>query len=156
MLHVPGQVAVYPVLPLAHLRLTPAGYVRELCDAVAGSLITVGVTAARVTAPPGVVVGRRRVASVGVAIRNGVTSFGAVVNVNPDLETFRGIDCDGDGRPMTSVGREAPVRVRLPAVRQLLIDELARRFGYDRVSVFHTHPALTAGTTNHAPVAVRR
>ena len=156
MLHVPGQVAVYPILPLDPLGLTPAGYVRELCAAVAGALAAVGVTATADTEAPGVVVGRRRVAHIGTAVRNGVTAFGAVVNVSPDLELFRGIDCDGRPRPMTSASREAPVPVRPAAVRQRLAEEVARRFGYDHVSVFHTHPPLPAGPTPHAPVAARR
>jgi lipoyl(octanoyl) transferase len=153
MVHAPGQIAVYPILPLARLGLTPAGYVRELCEAVAAVLSDAGVPAAVDDGPPGVAVGRRRVAHVGVAVRNGVTTFGAVVNVSPDLELFRGIDCDGRPVPMTSVDREAPAPVRPAAVRQWLVEEVARRFGYDRVSAFHTHPALAAGLSPHAPVA---
>ena len=57
---------------------------------------------------------------------------------------------------MTSAGREAPAPVRPAGVRQLVIDEVARRFGFARVSVFHTRPALAAGPTPHAAVAARR
>lgn len=156
MLHVPGQVCVYPVLPLTPLGLTPYRYLGELCRAVAGALAGVGVFADSEGHPPGLAVGRRRVAHVGVAVRNGVTSFGAVVNVTPDLELFRGIDCDGRHLPMTSAYREAAVPVRPAAVRQLLIDGVARQFGYDRVSVLHTHPALAGGRPNHAPIAATR
>jgi lipoyl(octanoyl) transferase len=156
MLHAPGQVSVAPILPLSVLGLTPAGYVRELCRAVAAALGHFDISAVEDDRTPGVVVGRRRVAHVGVAVRHGVTAFGAVVNVCPDLEPFRGLDCDGDPHPMTSVNREAPLPARPAAVRQLLTDEVARRFGYDRVSVFHSHPALAAGPTRHAPVAAGR
>ena len=156
MLHVPGQLAAYPILPLARLGLTPARYVRELTESLVAVLGRVGVAAAADGGPPGVVVGPRRIAHVGVAVRNGVSSFGAVLNVTPDLELFRGIDCDGHPGPMTSAGREAPAPVRPAGVRQLVIDEVARRFGFDRVSVFHTHPALAAGPSPHAAVAARR
>lgn len=155
MLHVPGQVGVYPILPLADLGLTPARYVRELCETLVVVLGRVGVSAS-VDDPPGVLVGRRRVAHVGVAVRNGVSSFGAVLNVTPDLKLFRGVSCDGRPEPMTSADREASTRVRPAAIRQLVVDEVARRFGYDRVSVFHTHPALALEPTPHAPIAARR
>jgi lipoyl(octanoyl) transferase len=156
MLHVPGQVAVYPILPLSDLGLTPQGYIHELAAAVTEGLAGVGVHANVANNPPGVSVGRRRIAHVGVAVRNGVTSFGAVVNVAPDLEFFRGIDCDGCPHPMTSAYRESAVTVRVPAVRQLLTDAVARRFGFGRVSVLHTHPAVPAGRPTHAAIAAGR
>jgi lipoyl(octanoyl) transferase len=156
MLHVPGQVAVYPILPLNRLNLSSAEYVHELCEVLIAVLQLIGVHASRDDRQPGVIVGRRRIAHVGVAVRNGVSSFGAILNVSPNLELFRGIDCDGRPGPMTSVEREAPNPIRTATIRQLLLDEIARRFEFHRVSVFHTHPAVVAETTCHAPVAARR
>ena len=92
----------------------------------------------------------RRVAHVGVAVRDGVSSFGLVVNVNPDLAPFRDVRCDGDPLPMTSLQRESPLRVRVTGVRQRLVELIAARFGFDRVSVFHNHPAALPRPTRHA------
>ena len=89
-------------------------------------------------------VGDRRVAHAGVAVRSGVSAFGVVLNACPDLELFEQIDCDGDPRPMTSLERESPLRVRPQAVRVLLAEAIAKRFGYPRQSVFHTHNILHA------------
>jgi lipoyl(octanoyl) transferase len=150
MLHVPGQVACYPIFPLDMLNLTVGRYVTEL-QTVAGNLCReFGVEAAPEPEHPGVRASGRRVAHVGVAVRNWVTSFGLVVNVNPDLAPFRDVRCDGDPVPMTSLARESEHRVRVTTVRQRLVELLSARFGFDRVSVFHSHPAALPLPTRHA------
>lgn len=150
MLHLPGQVACYPVLPLDALGLTPGRYVREL-EAVAVQLLAeYGVGGEPDAEHPGVRVNGRRIAHVGVAVRDDVSCFGLVVNADPDLEPFRDVRCDGDGRPMTSLARESDLRVRVSGVRQRLLELVAARFGFDRVSVFHTHPGALPRPTRHA------
>ena len=150
MLHLPGQVSCYPVLPLDALNITPGRYVSEL-QAVARDLCReFGVEATPDNDRPGVRANGRRVAHVGVAVRNWVSSFGLVVNVNPDLAPFREVRCDGDPLPMTSLARESEHRVRVTTVRQLLLELIVKRFGFDRVSIFHTHPAALPRSTRHA------
>jgi lipoyl(octanoyl) transferase len=51
---------------------------------------------------------------------------------------------------MTSLARESAHRVRVQTVRQRLVELIAARFAFDRVSVFHTHPALLPRQPNHA------
>jgi lipoyl(octanoyl) transferase len=154
VLHAPGQVACYPVLPLDRMQLTPAAYLAGLRDVVGELLAGFGVKSEVDSAA--VRVNGRRVAHFGVAVRNWVTSFGFVLNVAPDLELFRDIDCDGDLVPVTSLQRECPTRVRVPAVRQRLLDLLARRFDFGRVSVFHSHPTFLPRTPLHALLARHR
>ncbi len=154
VLHAPGQVACYPILPLDRMRLTPAEYVAGLGSVVRDLLAGFGVKAEADSAT--VRVNGRRIAHFGVAVRNWVTSYGFVLNVAPDLELFRDIDCDGDPVPVTSLQRECPTRVRVPAVRQRLLDLLARRFDFGRVSVFHHHPTFLPRTPLYALPARNR
>lgn len=154
LLHLPGQVACYPVVSLDRLGLTPAGHVAALQELVVELLRDYELTGEPDPDRPGVRVNGRRVAHVGVAVRGGVTGFGLVLNVNPDLEPFREVFCDGDPRTMTSVQRESAARVRVPAVRQRLAELAAARFGFSRVSPFHTHPGLAPRPSHHA-VATR-
>jgi lipoyl(octanoyl) transferase len=51
---------------------------------------------------------------------------------------------------MTSLARESTLRVRATGVRQALLERVAERFGFDRVSVFHTHPGVLPRPTRHA------
>ena len=150
LLHMPGQVACYPILPLDLLGLKPACYVSALTDIAVELCAGFGIAATMDRDRPGVRSRGRRLASVGVGIRSRVTTFGLTVNVSPDLEPFRDIDCDGDPAPMTSLLREAPAPVRTQAVRQRLVDLVATRFGFDRVTVFHQHPTFFPKPTRHA------
>ena len=150
LLHLPGQVACYPVLPLDHLNLTPAAYVAELQSLVVELLAEYDLRAEPDPVAPGVKVNGRRIAHVGAAVRGGVTAFGLVLNADPDLEPFRAVHCDGDPLPMTSVQRETPSRVRISSVRQRLVEAVAARFGFARVSLFHTHPGLAPRPASHA------
>ncbi|HJZ55209.1 MAG TPA: hypothetical protein VKE74_09635 [Gemmataceae bacterium] len=151
MLHLPGQVTCYPVLALDRLGLTPVGYLRELQAVVIDLLRDHGITATADPERPGVRVGSRRIAHLGAAVRGWVSCFGLVLNVDPDLEPFRDVHCDGDAEPMTSIQREAPtVRARTAGVRQRLVELIAARFHFDRVSPFHTHPGVLPRPTRHA------
>lgn len=144
LLSVPGQVCLYPILPLAALRLNPAQYLSDLLECVAGVVREHGVAATIDPERPGLYVRDRRIAHAGIAVRSGVTAFGVVLNVCPDLELFERIDCDGDPRPMTSLERECPTRVRPAGLRVELANAVAARFGYSRQSVFHSHNILHA------------
>ena len=155
-LHVPGQVACYPILPLRTLGLTPAEYLAGLGRIVGGLCGEFGIAAESDIAAPAVRVRGRRVATFGVAVRDWVTSYGMVVNVGCDLECFRAVECDGDPVRMTSLQRESPTPVRVPAVRQRLVELIARQFGFERLSVFHNHPAFLPRTTRHAVSARHR
>jgi len=150
MLHVPGQVACYPVFPLDTLNLTPGRFVNELQLVAVDLLRAFGVECTPDPDHPGIRANGRRIVHIGVAIRSGVTSFGLVVNATPDLAPFREVRCDGDPLPMTSLARESPHRVRVTTVRQRLLELVAARFGFERVSVFHTHPAALPQPTRHA------
>ncbi len=150
LLHLPGQVACYPILPLDRLNLTPAAYLSELQALVVQLLAEDDLRAEADPDAPGVRLHGRRVAHVGVAVRGGVTAFGLVLNVDPDLELFRAVHCDGDPMPMTSLQRESPSRIRIATVRQRLVEAVAARFGFARVSLFHTHPGLTPRAATHA------
>lgn len=150
MLHQPGQVACYPVLPLDALNISPGRYVSEL-QAVALDLCReFGIETVPDPERPGVRANGRRIAHVGVAVRDWVSSYGLVVNVNPDLAPFWDVRCDGDPAPMTSLQRESPMRVRVAGVRQRLLELIAARFGFTRVSVFHNHPAALPRPIRHA------
>jgi lipoyl(octanoyl) transferase len=150
MLHLPGQVACYPVLPLDALNLTPAAYLSELQAVALDLLREYAVTGELDAEHPGVRVNGRRLVHIGCAVRDRVSCFGLVVNADPDLELFRDVKCDGDTQPMTSLARESPLRVRVTGVRQRLLELIAARFGFDRVSVFHTHPWALPQATRHA------
>jgi lipoyl(octanoyl) transferase len=136
------------------LGLTAARYLEELQNIALDLLRKYELFGTLDRDHPGVRVNGRRVVHFGVAIRERITCFGFVVNVNPNLELFHKVNCDGDPVPMTSVQRESTVRVRVSGIRQCLLELIAARFGFDRVSIFHHHPSLLPRSTRY--VAAQR
>jgi lipoyl(octanoyl) transferase len=144
LLHLPGQLAVYPVVALDRLGLSLQRYLDRLHGVLTDVLADFAVAAATRSGAAGVWASGRPIAHVGVAVREWVTYFGAALNVHPDLEPFRRVRCGGpDEPPMTSLARETREPVRDAAVRQRLVEAFADQFGYSRTALFHHHPALT-------------
>jgi lipoyl(octanoyl) transferase len=133
MLHTPGQVTCYPILPLARYGVSPGEYVRTLLQLTTTAITASGVPVEANENEVSIRVRGRRVAHLGVGVRNGVSLFGVVVNVVPDLELFRGIAVDDDPLLMTSMQRESSVRVTVSAVQQHLLEGLCDRFSLRRM-----------------------
>jgi lipoyl(octanoyl) transferase len=143
LLHAPGQLAAYPVLPLDRLGLTLQEYLDDLHRVLIDLLAGFGLAGQRRSGQGGVWVGSRLIAHVGVAVRDWVSYFGLALNVTPDLEPFKRVRCGGaDDGPMTSLERELRTPVRMACVRQRLLELVHARFGFDRLSLFHDHPGL--------------
>lgn len=150
MLHGPGQLMVVPVLALDALGLDLAGYLTRLHGIIRDVCREADAPALTRSDRSGVWAKGRLLAHVGVAVHDWVASFGAAINIDPDLALFRGVHCDGDAEPMTSLARERRAPVRPALVRQRLVEAFAERFGYSRTSIFHYHPALNSTRTPHA------
>ena len=100
--HGPGQLVGYPIVRLA----TPnvQRFVRDLEEVLIQSTRRFGMETVRVEGHPGVWVGGRKVASIGVAVTNWVTYHGFALNVNTDLSYFEHIrPCGLDPSAMTSM-----------------------------------------------------
>jgi lipoyl(octanoyl) transferase len=148
ILHLPGQLAAYPVLPLWAMGLGVADYLRLLQGAVTDLLDDFAVRGETRAGEAGVWVGGRLIASVGVALRQGVTAFGVVLNVDPDLTQFRRLASDD---AFTSLARERRGPARPQLVRQRFLGHFAARFGFGRVEILF--PA--ADQPGHERVAAR-
>jgi lipoyl(octanoyl) transferase len=143
-LHLPGQLALYPILPLDRLGLGLQAYLDRLHDVLIATLDDFGIRGETRTGQPGVWVGARLIAGVGVAVRQWVSYYGAVLNITPDLEPFRRVRCGGlDEEPMTSLARERRGPVRAALVRERLLDHFADRFGLATTALFFDHPLLS-------------
>jgi lipoate-protein ligase B len=106
--HGPGQLVGYPIVRVDGDVL---GYVRLLEEALVAALAEEDVVArGRTPEGPdftGVWVEQRKIASIGVRVKRGVTTHGFAVNVDNDLEPFSWIvPCGLSGVRMTSVALE--------------------------------------------------
>lgn len=111
-LHAPGQLVGYPILDLTGWRQDLHWYLRQLEDVLIRGLDTLGIGAERDPGRTGVWTGGRKIASIGIHVKQWVTFHGFALNVTTDLSLFDLIvPCGLAGVTMTSVARENP---RLP------------------------------------------
>ena len=126
--HGPGQLVVYPLLDLGRAKLGVRALVQGIERAIIATVAEWGIEAYGRRDAPGVYVGPRKLASVGLRIRRGCSYHGLALNVAMDLEPFRRINpCGYAGLEMTQVcdlGGPADLRVVADALAVRLLDAL--------------------------------
>jgi lipoyl(octanoyl) transferase len=150
ILHMPGQLAVYPIFPLDRLGLDIAGYMARLGQTCLGLISEFSLRTVPHADATGVWVGNRLIAALGVAVREWVTSFGAYINIQPELDLYRFVQTvpmRWDAMTSLECERRGPVRPAM--VRQRLVEHFQTAFGFGRVVLFSDHPAL-AGSVERA------
>jgi len=150
LLHLSGQVTCFPVLPIGTFGISPGEYVQRLMRAVASVAVGYSLPVEVDEAEVSVRTRGRRFAHIGVAVRNGVTLFGVVINVTPDLEPFRAVHVDADPLPMTSLQRESTLRITPHAVRQKLLNAVCDSFGLRRAVAPARRPFSVLQLSRHA------
>ncbi len=106
--HGPGQLVGYPILDLSDYRTDLHWYLRTLEQALIDGLAELGLPAERRPGYTGVWTRGRKIASIGIHVRQWVTWHGFALNVTTDLSHFdRIIPCGIPEVVMTTVEREA-------------------------------------------------
>lgn len=90
--HGPGQLIVYPLLDLSRVEMGPRRLVSTLEQAVIACLADFRIEAHAQRKAPGVYVGVRKIASIGLRIRRGCCYHGVAINVAMDLAPFSRIN----------------------------------------------------------------
>ncbi len=105
--HGPGQIVGYPIMDLHAARLGVADYVRALEAVMLEVAAAFGVAAGRSDRNSGIWVGARKLGSIGLCLRRGVTFHGFALNANNSLAPFGWIHpCGMDDVGMTSLWQE--------------------------------------------------
>jgi lipoate-protein ligase B len=112
--HGPGQLVGYPIMDLTGHKQDLHWYLRTLEQALIDALAALGIAATRNPGYTGVWTPhgeeRRKIASLGVHVKQWVTWHGFALNVTTDLTAFdRIVPCGIPGVVMTSVERELGV-----------------------------------------------
>jgi lipoyl(octanoyl) transferase len=130
--HAPGQLVGYPIMSIADVH----DYLRTMEGAIVAALAEEGLEARSRHEEgidyTGVWVQDRKIASIGVHVRRGVTTHGFALNVENDLEPFSWvIACGLPDVAMTSLARElAPgPSTGMPCVRRRVAFEFCRAHG---------------------------
>lgn len=126
--HGPGQIVGYPLVSLTHWR-DLHGYLRLLEQTLINTVGCLGLAAARRPGKTGIWLGDRKIAAIGVAVKQWVTCHGFALNVNNDLEPFAGIvPCGITDGSVTSMSRELGITVDPAEVKSILAVEFWKLF----------------------------
>src|SRR6266487_5024705 len=105
--HGPGQLMGYPIIDLRRCGQDLHRYLRWLEQLLIELLANYGITAWRREALTGVWIDHRKIASIGVGVRNWITMHGFALNVCGDLSPFNYIiPCGINNVAMTSMEKE--------------------------------------------------
>jgi len=156
--HFPGQLVAYPIFRVDRRRGGIRTFFADMEEAVLRTTAHFGVQTARRQGFPGVwaafqagaqapdqtgaqaadqtgdQTGPRKICSMGIGVKRGVTYHGLALNVGPDVSLFTLITlCGIDGARPTSLAREAGREIAMKEVKDVLAEEFRALFA---------HPAL--------------
>jgi lipoate-protein ligase B len=127
--HGPGQLVGYPVIHLQKNRLKVVEYVEKLEQAMIQAASQWNVEAGRNALNRGVWVGMKKLGSVGIAVKRGISFHGFALNVNVSLEPYTWINpCGLHNVSMTSMALETSGNIVMEQVRKSMREQMASIF----------------------------
>lgn len=130
--HGPGQRIVYVMLDLRKKGYDIRGFVTLLENWIISSLKTIGISATNDKDHVGIWVKEKnklnKISSIGLRVRKGITFHGVSVNINPNLDNFKGINpCGKNSSAVTSIYKLGLDR-KIKEFDNILIDNFKKTF----------------------------
>ncbi|NRA44648.1 MAG: lipoyl(octanoyl) transferase LipB [Oligoflexales bacterium] len=146
--HTPGQLVVYPIIPLREYGLGVKSYINLLEQSVINLLASWGVLCKRDPEYPGVWYGNSKICALGVRIKDRVSMHGLALNVNADLRIFSHIvPCGIEGRSVVNLESLIHRKILVSDVAKRLAKELGQLMNLDLKNMPHEAvPKRTSGS----------
>ena len=126
--HGPGQLVIYFLLDIKTKKIGPKALVANLQNLIQNILQHYSIESSFVEGAPGVYVGEKKIASIGLRISKGRTYHGISLNVNMDLEPFSRINpCGYEGLEVTQISH-FDSNVTMDKVESVAKEELKKLF----------------------------
>ena len=126
--HGPGQLVIYFLLNIKQKKLGPKALVANLQNLIQNILQHYSIESSFVEGAPGVYVGEKKIASIGLRISKGRTYHGISLNVDMDLTPFSLINpCGYEGLEVTQIS-DFDSNVTLEDVESVAIKEMQKLF----------------------------
>lgn len=142
VVHVPGQLAVYPIIPLARRGLRLLEFRRRLAAAVLDVCCELRVPAWRRSDAPGIWCRCGQLAQFGVAVKSRISHHGLFLNVSPRLDALRLAQAQDGSERISSLSAQRQRLTSMAAVRESVIRHIAERLNYERYHLYTGHPLL--------------
>lgn len=133
--HGPGQLVIYPILDLRGFGKNVHRFIWTLEEAIIRMLTECGISSDRKDGFPGVWVGDRKIASIGVYVKNWVTYHGLAFNVDVNQEHFRMIRPCGLSIETVSMSEICDAAPSVSEVGTMVVQQLGTLWETDIVAM---------------------
>jgi lipoate-protein ligase B len=143
--HGPGQLVIYPIMDLRSRGWKVVEFVGALEEIMIRTAADFGINAERNSTNRGIWVGRKKLGSVGIAIRHEISFHGIAINVNISMEPFTWINpCGLEMVQMTAmkdiIGRDIPredvqqsASAHMQEIFHVALEKVSLEFVYNRL-----------------------
>ncbi len=127
--HGPGQLVIYFIFNLNRRGKDLHDFMNKVQAGMINALGKFKIDAKKGEKYTGVWVGEKKIASIGIAVKNWITFHGAALNLNTDLSEFKAINpCGLDAETMVSVNKLLNKKVDMKAMQKVLLEEYSKIF----------------------------
>lgn len=127
--HGPGQLVVYFIFNLARRGRDLHRFLSQIQEGIVRTLKEYNITADTEGEHTGVWVGKKKIASIGIAVKRWISFHGAAINLSTDLSGFGGINpCGLESSVMTTAELLGGKKIDMWQFAQTLMDKYAKVF----------------------------
>jgi lipoyl(octanoyl) transferase len=143
IVHGPGQLAVYPIIPLDWHAMRVGEYMEKLGEALRLALTDVRVVGRPRDGHGQDLWGRTgQLVHVGVSVKSWTSYFGAYINVSPMRTSTQFVLNDRTKSPVSCLSRETQAPIRPAALREGVLRRLAETLNFEHSLLSTGHPLL--------------
>ncbi len=149
--HGPGQLVCYLLLDLRRHGISVKGLVNKIEQSIIDLLASFHLMAEREPGAPGVYINKKKIAALGIRIRNGCSYHGLALNIDMDLRPFRQINpCGFPGLEVIQLD-DFQLQLDVDGVAKLFLPHLLRNLEYVNYNVVENNElGDIAGVANPA------
>jgi len=130
--HGPGQLIGYIIMDLKSKNYDIHRYLRKIEDLIINVMVELELSAYKIPKLTGVWSGEKKIASIGIGVKRGITMHGFALNINPDLINFAKINpCGLDYRLISSIKELKKTSFSPENIENLIIQKFLEIFTGD-------------------------
>lgn len=142
LVHAPGQLAIYPILPMLRLGMGVDDYRQVLHQTLLETCSESRVSAWCQPSETGIWCRTGQVGFVGAAIKSWMSYHGMFLNVNPDMNWFQLCQLNTINRKASSLSAELLKPISMHSIRESVARLFAKECQYRRYHFYTGHPLL--------------
>ena len=145
-IHAPGQIAVYPILPLQRLGLGLDSYRNILEQSVIRTCSKLNIAAELAENSPGTSTRLGQIAHLGIAVKSWISYHGIFLNATISPDWFQLVNSKSTGTPITTMQHNCNRPLSVGTIKEHLVSELTKLLRFQQTNIFTRHPWLQRTT----------